>query len=183
MILCDREIKAALQHGQIEIDPLPPPEAYDSTTVDLTLSHIYEVWQSPKPGRTEIIEPGLPGWKFAHLADLHPPLDMKDGYVLEPRSFILCRTREKIALPHTSRIAARVEGKSSLARLGLGVHMTAPTIQAGFRSHLQLEISNVGSLKIKLVPGMRICQLIFEMVFGTPEQGYKGEFLDQFLTK
>jgi dCTP deaminase len=78
-----------------------------------------------------------------------------------------------------------VEGKSSLARLGLGVHVTAPTIHAGFGasenpqhlgSSIRLEIWNIGPFRIKLEKGMPICQLIFEWVDGTPEQGYQGQF-------
>jgi len=86
-------------------------------------------------------------------------------------------------------MAARVEGKSSLARLGVGVHVTAPTIHAGFGckaddeqyegSELQLEIWNVGKLPIVLDPGIPICQLIFEIVDGTPERGYEGQFAVQ----
>jgi dCTP deaminase len=96
---------------------------------------------------------------------------------------------EQIQLPHRSRLAARVEGKSSLARLGLGVHVTAPTIHAGFGEKsanpeflgnpIQLEIWNTGPLPIVLKPGLRICQPIFEHVDGTPEQGYAGQFATQ----
>ena len=95
-------------------------------------------------------------------------------------------TIEKIQLPHTSRIAARVEGKSSLARIGIGVHVTAPTIHAGFGyrpgeptfpgNPIQLEIWNTGPLPVVLKRGLKICQLIFEVVDGTPEQGYHGQF-------
>lgn len=180
MILCDREIRAALQHGQILIDPQPASDAYDSTTVDLTLANDYELWNDDPRGRSITIEPGRPGYKFSQLADMHPSHVMNDdGLIVPPRMFFLGWTRGKITLPFISRIAARVEGKSSLARLGLGVHVTAPTIQAGFSGRLQLEISNVGNLTIRLVPGMRICQLVFEAVFGTPEQGYQGMFLNQ----
>jgi dCTP deaminase len=109
-----------------------------------------------------------------------------EGYVFKPQTFLLGWTQEKIQLPHRSRLAARVEGKSSLARLGIGVHVTAPTIHAGFGykkndadypgSPLQLEMWNVGPLDVKLVEGMPICQLIFEAVDGTPEKGYEGKF-------
>jgi dCTP deaminase len=108
------------------------------------------------------------------------------GYVFRSHSFLLGWTIEKISLPHRSRLAARVEGKSSLARLGIGVHVTAPTIHAGFGykkddeaypgSPLQLEIWNVGPLDVKLEADMPICQLIFEIVDGTPEKGYEGRF-------
>ena len=109
-----------------------------------------------------------------------------EGYVFKSHTFLLGWTIEKIQLPHRARLAARVEGKSSLARLGIGVHVTAPTIHAGFGykkddadypgSPLQLEMWNVGPLDVKLVEGMSICQLIFETVDGTPEKGYEGKF-------
>src|SRR5262245_59906256 len=83
-----------------------------------------------------------------------------------------------------SRLAARVEGKSSLARIGLGVHVTAPTIHAGFGylqrdpsfigNPIQLEIWNAGPLRIRLVKGLPVCQLIFEEVHGTAQKGYEG---------
>ena len=99
--------------------------------------------------------------------------------MLEPGRFILAWTHEEINLPHHTRIAARVEGKSSLARLAIGVHVTAPTIQAGFAGPLQLEMFNHGTARVELTPGMAICQLIFEMTFGTPEKGYSGQFKHQ----
>ncbi|HEX9587843.1 MAG TPA: hypothetical protein VGA15_08865 [Bradyrhizobium sp.] len=82
-------------------------------------------------------------------------------------------------MPTDARLAARVEGKSSLARLGIAVHLTAPTIHAGFKGRVRLEIVNHGPLPIVLKSGMRICQFIFEMTHGTPEAGYKGQFLGQ----
>ncbi|MCI0462665.1 MAG: 2'-deoxycytidine 5'-triphosphate deaminase [Gemmataceae bacterium] len=113
----------------------------------------------------------------------------EEGFVLHPGRFVLGWTAEKLQLPYRSRIAARVEGKSSLARLGLGIHVTAPTVHAGFGSkldddsylgtQLQLEIWNVGKVPVVLDPGMAICQLIFEFVDGTPEMGYEGQFANQ----
>ena len=83
----------------------------------------------------------------------------------------------------TLRLAARVEGKSSLARLGLAVHVTAPTIHAGFDGHTQLEIINHGGVPIRLRTGMRIYQLIFEQTLGTPVKGYSGRFSGQGATR
>lgn len=112
-----------------------------------------------------------------------------DGQTISPGQFYLGWTVERLQLPHRSRIAARVEGKSSLARLGLGVHVTAPTIHAGFGykaedptypgSSIQLEIWNFGPVHVVLQTGMKICQLIFETVDGTPEKGYEGRFAVQ----
>jgi dCTP deaminase len=113
---------------------------------------------------------------------------LENGYDLLPGAFLLGWTVEKLQLPPQSRLAARVEGKSSLARLGLGVHVTAPTIHAGFGykpgssavgQPLQLEIWNIGPLTIRLTKGMAICQLIFEEVHGTPDKGYAGHFTQQ----
>jgi dCTP deaminase len=112
----------------------------------------------------------------------------EQGHVIEPFSFLLGWTVERIQLPHTARLAARVEGKSSLARLGLGVHVTAPTIHAGFGasedpqhlgSSIRLEMWNIGPFRIKLEKGMPICQLILEWVDGTPEKAYTGQFAVQ----
>ena len=102
-----------------------------------------------------------------------------DGYILGPNDFVLGWTNETIDLPNHSRLAARVEGKSSLARLAIGVHITAPTIHAGFKGQVQLEIWNHGPLRVKLMSDMRVCQLIFEQTLGTPEKGYSGQFLAQ----
>jgi dCTP deaminase len=101
------------------------------------------------------------------------------GYTIQPQSFLLAYTRERLHLPVTSRVAARVEGKSSIARLGIGIHVTAPTIRAGFNGALQLEMFNFGPHDIILDEGMKICQLIFEQTIGTPEQGYQGMFAGQ----
>jgi dCTP deaminase len=94
----------------------------------------------------------------------------KNGYLLCPNKLVLGWTVERVNLPIHSRIAARVEGRSSLARFGLGVHITAPTIHAGFNNPIRLEIFNHGVLPIRLRTGMRICQLIFETTLGTPQK-------------
>jgi dCTP deaminase len=92
---------------------------------------------------------------------------------------VLGWTREYVDLKTDARLAGRVEGKSSLARLGLGVHITAPTIHSGFKGRIRLEIINHGDVPIRLRSGMRICQLILETTLGTPERGYRGQFLGQ----
>jgi dCTP deaminase len=92
---------------------------------------------------------------------------------------VLAWTKEYVNLVSYNRVAARVEGKSSLARFGLAIHVTAPTIHAGFDGHIRLEMVNHGKLPIRLRTGMRICQLIFEQTLGTPEKGYQGQFSGQ----
>jgi dCTP deaminase len=173
MILTDREIKLAIEKGHIVVNP--PPDytvALSSTTLDLTLSNQFEEW-ADCAGQT--LNPGAADYSYLNLRRLRD-ISTKESYILKPRSFVLGWTKEYVKLPYESRLAARVEGKSSLGRLGVGVHVTAPTIHCGFDGNIQLEIFNLGSYPIELVAGMRCCQLIFEQTYGTPEKGYSGIF-------
>jgi dCTP deaminase len=191
MILSDRETRAARDRGAIRITPEPAPAAWSSTAVDLTLDGPLSYWEVPKEQAAQLlICPQSADYDFTALSrqfSREVPLG-EQGHVLEPFSFLLGWTVERIQLPHTARLAARVEGKSSLARLGLGVHITAPTIHAGFGvwadpqylgSSIRLEMWNFGPFRIKLEKGMAICQLIFEWVDGTPEKGETGQLARQ----
>src|SRR5947208_16028759 len=156
MILSDRETRAARARGALRITPEPAPAAWSSTAVDLTLDGPLSCWEVPRDQAAQmLICPHGSQFDFAALSrqfGREVPLG-EQGYVVEPFSFLLGWTVERIQLPHTARLAARVEGKSSLARLGLGVHVTAPTIHAGFGasedpqhlgSSIRLEIWNIG---------------------------------------
>jgi dCTP deaminase len=193
MILSDREAKAALSRGAIRIDPDPSADSsvWSSTAIDLRLGTELAYWELPDPAVPLVVSPGHPDYDYLELVRQFGrtvPIPA-EGYPVEPGKFYLGWTRETIQLPHRSRIAARVEGKSNLARLGLGVHVTAPTIHAGFGfkendptfrgNPIQLEIWNAGPFTVTLMAGMKICQLIFEYVDGTPEQGYSGRFAVQ----
>jgi dCTP deaminase len=197
MILCDREIQSLLDQRLIVIDPRPGPDSkqWSSTAVDLTLHGVVLEWTPQKPaggGDVPAIVPSSDNFNVqGMMEDPHYAqkvvIDPQQGYVLKPGGFILGFTREKVRFPHRCRIAARVEGKSSLARLGLGIHVTAPTIHAGFGvqeqgdvgTTIQLEIFNLGPWPIRLDEGMRICQLIFEEVREVPTAGYGGQFNQQ----
>lgn len=182
MILTDREIKNSLAGGLIDITPLPAPEAYSSTSVDLTLGPLIRVFKEQTVGLMAAIDPTVPGYSVVKLIERETqPYDLsRDGYVLPGRTLVLGWTREAVALHERGRVAARVEGKSSLARIGLAVHVTAPTIHAGFKApSIQLEIVNHGPLPIRLSEGMPICQLIFEQTLGMPDKAYRGQFLGQ----
>lgn len=186
MILSDREIAAALDRGAIKVTPRPDIERWTSTAVDLALDEKLQVW-GPITGEVGVIDPEGPDFNVTDLAARYAVQEScARGFNLTPGMFLLGWTIETIQLPHTSKIAARVEGKSSLARLGMGVHVTAPTIHAGFGyriddptfdgNPIQLEIWNFGPHTIRLSRGLRICQLILEEVHGTPDQGYGGQF-------
>lgn len=176
MILTDREMMIAIRCDQLIIDPVPPDTSFTSTSVDLTLADDGLEWTST--GGIQI-RPGHNDYKYSNMAATFQRPVKVAGYVLKPTNFLLGWTRERIGLPTNSRLAARVEGKSSLARLGICVHLTAPTIHAGFDAPVQLEIVNFGPHEIVLNSGMRICQLIVEQILGTPHAGYAGQFMHQ----
>lgn len=180
MILTDREIKIAVRRGLIQIDPAPDYDtAYSSTAVDLTLDSAITIFNEPVAGVEEALDPGANNVSKIIRKITHSQVIPSAGYLLPPKVLMLGWTREFVGLDIATRIAARVEGKSSLARLGLGVHVTAPTIHAGFTGQIQLEMINHGGVPIRLKPGMRVCQLIFETTLGTPERGYEGQFAGQ----
>jgi dCTP deaminase len=194
MILSAREIRLAVRRGIIGLDPFPEEgRRWASTTVDLTLDAEIRPWE-PFQSVGDVappFDPASQGFNAnALIARYTRPVDCTRGFLLEPGKLVLGWTAEKIKLPQQHRIGARVEGKSSLARIGLGVHVTAPTIHPGFGedperprypgSPIRLEIWNAGTFVIKLTKGMAICQLVFEEVHGTPEEapgeGYLGQF-------
>lgn len=182
MILTDREIEAAIQTGRIIVTPAPNADMFSSSSLDLTLGASAVVWKRVVGGVRQTICPADPDFNYREVAREHTEavaLDRADGFTLKPSSFLLAYTAEKVELPTSAGLAARVEGKSSLARLGVGVHITAPTIHSGFIGQIQLEICNYGPLDVELRAGMPVCQLIFEQTYGTPQKGYKGQFQGQ----
>jgi dCTP deaminase len=184
MILTDREIKNSLASGLILIDPMPAADSYSSTTVDLTLDPNLRKFKQTARGLSVAIDPGLPGYKAKELLeDVTTPFVIPpDGWDLPSGTLVLGWTRERIELRTHGRVAARVEGKSGLARVGLAIHCTAPIIHAGFEGTIQLEIINHGPIPIRLRPGISICQLVFEQTLGMPDKAYQGQFLGQQAT-
>ena len=180
MILTDREIRIAVERKAIIIDPPPPLSSYSSTSVDLTLDATVNIFKDPSTGLSITID-SVPGFNpELLLPQVAEQMNIgKDGYPLKPHTLILAWTEEYVDLRNSVRLAARVEGKSSLARIGLGVHVTAPTVHAGFNGRIRLEIVNHGAFPIMLRKGMKICQLIFEQTLGTPDKGYAGRFSGQ----
>jgi dCTP deaminase len=179
LILTDREIKIHLGRGTIVIDP--PPVAYDSTAVDLTLDPVIKKFKTLSSGIETVVDPVNANFQDEQILEGITETENMGaaGYVLVPSTFILGWTAEYIDLKVDTRIAARIEGKSSIARLGIAVHMTAPTIHAGFEGQIRLEIANHGLYPVRLRPNMRICQLIFEMTLGAPEKASPSQFAGQ----
>lgn len=180
MILTDLEIRIGVERKAIIITPAPQQTAYSSTSVDLTLDPIISVFKEPDHGISLAVDPitGFNPENILSQISEQKSID-PEGYQLKPRRLALAYTIEYVDLRPSLRLAARVEGKSSLARIGLGIHVIAPTIHAGFNGRIRLEIVSHGTFPIVLRSGMRICQLIFEQTLGTPEVGYAGRFAGQ----
>ena len=194
MILSDTSIHQALDEGRLILDPEPlprtgeldnPERPYGRSSVDLRLGPRLRI---PKTDLAIIVDPD--GGSVQNTLDtLYETEDVPDhGFVLRPQRLVLGLTLEsvKFPLPHEIResvrsngwLAARVEGKSSLARFGLLVHFSAPTIHAGFEGHITLEMMNLGPSPIILKREMAVCQLILELVHGVPD-GSDSRFAGQ----
>lgn len=151
MILSDRSIRDALCAGRIRIDPLEDG-AIQPSSVDLRLDRSFRVFLNHTMGHIDVRE---------DLAELTEQVDIEPDrvFMLHPGEFVLASTLERVSLPDD--LVGRLEGKSSLGRLGLLIHSTAGFVDAGWDGHLTLELSNVASLPITLYPNMRIGQISF----------------------
>lgn len=178
MILAESELRKALDAGDLRLTPTIESTQITPASIDLRLSDKLilihtEIEANREAGVDNIIDTRRYSFaSFRKRFGNEKTVGPGDSFVLEPRRLVLGFTRERVEL--SNKLAGRVEGKSSLARLGLFVHITAPTIQPGFRNELQLELLNVGPAPLRLWPNMPICQLIVERVEGT------GTYLGQF---
>ena len=177
MILSNIEIHKALDEGRLRIDPEPTPRfpslenpncPYDTTSVNLRLGARISI---PKEG-TYIFDLRKGGIaKFLTDNSQHLEITEQQPYILERNRFILTQTLEEVEFPLDMGepiLAARIEGRSSVARCGVLVHFTAPTVHADYKGTLTLEMRNLGPADFVLFPGMPICQLIIEEVRGVP---------------
>jgi dCTP deaminase len=151
VILSDRSIRKALAEGRIVIDPLDDGNVQPSS-VDLHVDSYFRVFRNDT---TPYIDPKEPQEDLTELVEVNPPR----AFILHPGEFVLGSTLERVAL--SDDLVARLEGKSSLGRLGLLIHSTAGFVDAGWDGHLTLELSNVATLPIAIYPGMRIGQISF----------------------
>ena len=178
MIYSDQDIKQALEEGDLVIEPRPAPASYATSSVDLLLGNAFTVFDPPTPGVEIAVmvaraDPEAAAEHFGTVVSVP-----SNSYLeLKPNAFALAYTMERIELP--PNLAARVEGKSSVARWGLSVHQTAPTIHAGFHGNIRLEIANLGPFVCRLTPGMQICQLVIEELKSLPENELQSRFQNQ----
>ena len=162
MLLSDRDIRAAIESGRVAIEPYDPAMVQPSS-VDVRMDRYFRVFENHRYPHID------PAEEQAELTRLVEP-DGSDPFILHPGEFVLASTYEVVTLPDD--VAARLEGKSSLGRLGLLTHSTAGFIDAGFSGHVTLELSNVATLPIKLWPGMKIGQLCFFRLSSPAEAPY-----------
>ncbi|MFZ2260835.1 MAG: dCTP deaminase [Luteococcus japonicus] len=162
MLLSDRDIRAGVEQGRIRLDPWDAAMVQPSS-VDVRLDKVFRVFENH---RYPVIDPALEQPELTREVVCEPD----EPFVLHPGEFVLGATWERVALGDD--VAARLEGKSSLGRLGLLTHSTAGFIDPGFDGHVTLELSNMANLPIMLHPGMKIGQLCFFQLSSPAEVPY-----------
>ena len=155
MILSDHSIKEALNEGRIEIDPLDE-SCIQPSSVDLHLDRYFRVFLNHT---TAVIDVKQDHETLSELVKVEPDAE---PFILHPGEFVLGSTLERIRVAND--LAGRLDGKSSLGRLGLLIHSTAGWCDPGFNGHVTLELSNVANLPITLYPGMKIGQISFALM-------------------
>ena len=149
MLLSDRDLLTEIDNKRVAVEPFDM-EMIQPSSIDVRLDRMFRVFENHKYPH---IDPSI---EQEDLTRLIEP-DGDDPFILHPGEFVLGSTLEVVSLPDD--LAGRLEGKSSLGRLGLLTHSTAGFIDPGFSGHITLELSNVATLPIKLFPGMKIGQL------------------------
>ena len=162
MLLSDRDIRAELAAGRVVLEPFDESMVQPSS-VDVRMDKFFRVFENH---RYPHIDPAEEQSELTRLVEPEPG----EPFILHPGEFVLASTYEVVTLPDD--VAGRLEGKSSLGRLGLLTHSTAGFIDPGFSGHVTLELSNVATLPIKLWPGMKIGQLCLFRLSGPAEHPY-----------
>jgi dCTP deaminase len=162
MLLSDRDIRAEIAAGRVAVEPFAESMVQPSS-VDVRLDRFFRVFENHK---YSVIDPSIEQSELTREVVVEP----NEHFILHPGEFVLASTYEIITLPDD--IAGRLEGKSSLGRLGLLTHSTAGFIDPGFSGHITLELSNVANLPVKLFPGMKIGQLCLIKLSSPAEHPY-----------
>ncbi len=165
MLLSDRDIRSELDAGRVVLDPYDPSMLQPSS-IDVRLDKYFRLFDNHK---YPFIDPSQEQPELTRLVEV----EAGEPFVLHPGEFVLGSTFETITLPDD--VAARLEGKSSLGRLGLLTHSTAGFIDPGFSGHVTLELSNVSTLPILLWPGMKVGQTCFFRLSSAAENPYGSQ--------
>jgi dCTP deaminase len=169
--MSDRDIRASIEAGQIGLEPLDMALLQPSS-FDVRIDRFFRLFDNHKYAYIDPAEPQEELTRFIEVAPDEP-------FILHPGEFVLGSTYEFVKLP--DNVAARLEGKSSLGRLGLVTHSTAGFVDPGFNGHVTLELSNMATLPIKLWPGMKIGQLCFFQLSSPSETPYgSAKYLNRY---
>lgn len=172
MLLSDRDIKSEIAAKRIGLEPLDLSMVQPSS-IDVRIDRYFRLFDNHK---YPVIDPSEDQPDLTRMIEVDP----EEGFILHPGEFVLGSTFEQVTLPDD--IAARLEGKSSLGRLGLLTHSTAGFIDPGFSGHVTLELSNMATLPIRLWPGMKIGQLCFFRLSSPAEKPYgSSEYGSRYL--
>lgn len=166
MVLSDKDLKIALKSGKIKIKPAPDLKTqFGSCSIDLKLGSSFRVFEH---SRHAYIDP----FKKDISDDVTREIGVKEGepFIIQPGDFVLATTVEYIEVPDD--LTGRLEGRSSIGRLGVVIHSTAANIECGFRGHITLELANMGKMPVALYTGMRICSISFEQLSSPAEVPY-----------
>ena len=164
-ILSDKTIKEYLEEGKIVIDSLKDEQQIQPSSVDMRLGDEFKVF---KVIRKPYIDPK----DEDDIAEYMESSTVPEGeaFIIHPNEFALATTQEYVKVPDD--LVARVEGRSSMGRLGVTMHVTAGYVDPGFEGRITLEISNIGAMPVALYPGQRVCQLVFETMTTPAELPY-----------
>ena len=164
-ILSDNTIKEYLEEGKIVIDSLKDEQQIQPSSVDMRLGDEFKVF---KVIRKPYIDPK----DEDDIAEYMESSTVPEGeaFIIHPNEFALATTQEYVKVPDD--LVARVEGRSSMGRLGVTMHVTAGYVDPGFEGRITLEISNIGAMPVALYPGQRVCQLVFETMTTPAELPY-----------
>lgn len=165
MIFSDRTIREAIEGGRIEVDPFDPSFVQPSS-IDLRVDRYFRVFENHKYAH---IDPKVAQLDLTTMVEV----DGDEPFILHPGEFVLGSTLERVRL--ANNIVARLEGKSSLGRLGLLIHSTAGFVDPGFNGYLTLELSNVATLPIAIYPEMKIGQLSFYQLTTEADHPYGSD--------
>ena len=165
MLLSDKDIKKLIDKGDIKVNPMPDLEkALGPISLDLRLAHDFLVFKRTSHPFVDLKDPE----SYKQITEEVVKKE-NEPFILHPQEFILASTFESLEIPNY--LAGRLEGKSSLGRLGLIIHSTAGKFDPGWKGRLVLEITNIGTMPIALYPQIRVCQMLFEQI-STETTGY-----------
>ncbi|HEX2171375.1 MAG TPA: dCTP deaminase, partial [Dehalococcoidia bacterium] len=174
MILSDRDIRRYLAEGKIRVDPAPDlEEQLGSCSLDFRLGNVFQVFEL---ARVPYVDPT----KDTHTEQFMRRIDVPDGepFIIQPGELVLATTREYFEI--SNDLVARLEGRSSLGRLGIIVHGTASIFDPGWSGAAVLELGNLGRMAVALYPGMRVCAFTFEQLSSPSENPYRQKARNKY---